>query len=239
LIASGGLAAAATVTTPYFNDFSGSASDFVTSGNWAVGSGVFTNTVATGGANGTATSASVSAPSLAGQSFTMSSNFTFGTTGNTGTSTVGFGALGTTADFSAAGSATNIYMLADISSIGGLRFVRIAAANTTYGSAKTWSGGTLVNGVNYTMTLSGTYLSNGSMTLTLSLSNGTITDSISETIAAANIPLGNNFGLRDRANPAAGLNVAFDNFSLAAIPEPSSALLVVAGALGVMARRRR
>lgn len=92
----------------------------------------------------------------------------------------------------------------------------------------------------YDMTLSGTYDASGDLTLAFSVSNGTSTTTATAApIAAASVLTGDYFGYRDVAANGGG-TVQFDNYSVAAVPEPTTLALVgLAGGLIALISRKR
>ncbi len=209
----------------------------------------------------TASSASVSVAGVAGTSFTMSTQFTVNTvnppTGSV--STIGFGALGGDAVFSAS-SLANAYYLADfgyayaMNAAGGDkgRLRILALGDTQIGYSATNTGGNfngnttnlaIQTGVTYTLRLTGTY-SGGSLSMSLGLFDAAGTTQIGTSATATDAtPLtGSNFGIRNRnssnSSGTSSLNATFDNFSVTNIPEPSTALLGTLGALALLRRRR-
>lgn len=227
---------AAVVVTPYSNNYSSSASDFTSGGTWAVAGGVYSNTI---GASTTAATSSVSAPSLAGQSFQMST--TFSITAKTGdTATIGFGALGNTAGFSTA-STGDSFVLADVSTDGSMRILglRNSTGNLNIVPSTTTGNVALTTGVSYTLSLVGIYQSGGSILMTLTLGDGSTSRSVNGTLSATDAAFyaGSNFGYRDRTN-ASTITIGFDNFNLGQVPEPSSFALAAMGSMLAFSRRR-
>jgi hypothetical protein len=106
---------------------------------------------------------------------------------------------------------------------------------------------TVSESVTYTLTIDGSFTAGG-LNLSATLEDGT--GSITETLTDPTPTKGNFFGFRtllfDRdvdATPST-IDLAYNNFSftgttLAAVPEPSSALLLLLGGLAIAYRRRR
>lgn len=94
-------------------------------------------------------------------------------------------------------------------------------------------------GTTYTMSLAGTY-SGSDLTLTFMVTDGITSQSVSGTVTNTFTGL-TNFGYQHVIANAVNDTVAFDNFSLSAVPEPSAFALFAAGccALSFGAKRRR
>ena len=179
-------------------------------------------------------------PADTAQSFTLSIDFRFngGTSAN---STVGLGFLGSSNAFNPGYFVDlNYAQGGSMTPAGQLRFVENGGIISGAIDA-----GTPTIGVVYKLTLSGLYVdSNGDeindrLDLTASISGGTDSSALSGTITF-NDPTpqaGTWFGIRNRNN-VGDLNVDFDNFSVAAVPEPASAALVLLGGVSLIFRRR-
>ncbi len=231
----------AAVLANYSNDFTTDVADFTTAGGtWTLntsGSGTYSNVISASSTSGTT---AVQVTNMAGQNFVVSTAFTVNTISGPST-TVGFGAFGSTASFAAPS------YLADVnagSTTGGNSTIRIlelnSPSNTSIASFTTPSGGLnfLVAGNRYTLTLEGEYVSSD-LKLTLTLVN--LTTNITTTITGTDTtPLtGQFFGFRNRTGSgASNLDVSFDNFSVV-IPEPASATLLAMSALLLSCRRRK
>lgn len=112
----------------------------------------------------------------------------------------------------------------------------IGIYNGVNGSSSTseqWLG-SVAPGTRYTFTSDVVY-SGANFDVTFTLSDGTVSQNITSTFAAASFT-NDNFGLGSRTT--SGLVVDYDTFSVSAIPEPTSALLLLGG-LGAFALRRR
>jgi hypothetical protein len=225
---------AAVVTFPYINDFSSSIADFdATGGTWILNTtaGTITNTINTAD---TSSSFVVQIPKFlspqTGGMFRLQTSFNLNSLAGT-TTTVGFAALGNT-------PALGIHYLADVQALnnGTLRLFRINPNSQLAGAP--WGGGNLIAGVDYTLTLTGTYASNGNLNLLLSLTDGITTGSINSTVLAANVIQGENFGFRDRSS-GAGSNLNIDFSYLSITPEPSRPLLLAAALAPLLLLRRR
>ena len=229
----------AAVVANYFNDFATDVADFTAAGTWTLntsGSGTYSNVISASSTSGTA---AVQVTNLASQNFIVSTAFTVNSIAGPST-TVGFGAFGSTASFAAPS------YLADVnagSTTGGnstIRILELNSPNTTIASVTTASGGLnfLVAGNNYTLTLEGEYVSSD-LKLTLTLVN--LTTNITTTITGTDTtPLsGQFFGFRNRTGSgASNLDVSFDNFSVV-VPEPASATLLAMSTLFLTCRRRK
>jgi hypothetical protein len=222
---------------PYFNDFSTSVADFTEASDaqWTLNTttGVYKNSSTT---IDSTTAATLQLTNLGGAPATATSfreQTTFKINTITGpNTTIGFSALG--ADNNPA-DGTGIYYLADVQQNGTLRLFEVNP-NTSLASG-TFAGGALQTGVNYTLTLDGTY-SGTTLNLALTLTNGADTTTVN--FADTTALTGQFFGLRDRpAATGASLDVDFDNFSVTATPEPASAGVIALGGLALAARRHR
>jgi MYXO-CTERM domain-containing protein len=173
-------------------------------------------------------------------------------------STLGFGLLGLDSGFTGT-LVSNAYYLADFgygysssgSPKGGLRILALGDTSgfTSSSTSNNFNGNTtnlaIVVGTTYTLKLTGTYGVGGELDLSFGLfdSTGTTQYGNSATGTDTSPLVGTNFGYRNRngsnSGTAASLNASFDNFSVANVPEPSSALLGLSGALAFLLRRRR
>ncbi len=93
----------------------------------------------------------------------------------------------------------------------------------------------------YTLTATVTY-TGSTMNFQVSLTNGL--GSVSMAVTDTSPKTGTYFGLRTATSSGStgsttSINVDYDNFDLALVPEPSSALLAILGASGILLRGRR
>lgn len=242
-------------TFPYANNFDGTGSNTAFTvetidSQWSVSGGRYINTFST--TTSSNSTASISVTGVPGNSFTISSKFTVTAasiaTGSTDThySTVGFGFLANSTDFS---STSNTYYLADFAyasasatspNLGTLRILSPGTGNADVSSANAsaFADGAasrfaVVINTTYTLKLTGTYSTEGVLTMTLGLFDADGTTSIGGTATASDAtPLtGTSFGYRNRiaAPSSSSTTIAFDDFGVVAIPEPSSFTLVAAG----------
>jgi hypothetical protein len=242
---------------PYTNDFSGSGSNAAftsetTSAEWTVSGGVYqysyTNTSIT------PSRASVQLTNAAGVNFTMQTQFSVSSIGsvNSNGQTLGFGLFGSEATFAGSNS-SSAYYLADFqyaNSItpGALRILSLGNTTGFTGTATSVDANAGVStlavelNTTYTLKLIGTYAgSTLNMTLGLFDSTGTTQIGTSATATDTSVLTGINFGYRNRTGLGGGTaSVAFDNFSVAPIPEPTSALIVGCASVVVafVARRK-
>lgn len=178
------------------------------------------------------------------QSFTLSIDIRFNS-GTAGNSTVGLGFLSTgVGNFFNPGYFVDLNFGTAMSSppAGQLRFVE----NGGVVAGTQLTTGTPAIGEIYTLTLSGLYvdsngdLANDRLDLSATISGGTGPSALSGTITFNDTTpaTGTFFGIRNRNN-SGDLNVDFDNFSVAAVPEPASLALAGFGAMSLLVRRRR
>lgn len=237
---------------PYSNNFSGSGANVAftnetADANWTVSGGAYTNSLTTG-SSAVASSASLQITNAASSSFTMAVDFTVSAANASSSSTYGFGLFGLNSTFSGASSSL-AYYLADVTfgSASQIRIVKVqtSPANVTLASQ---------TGTAYKLTLGSTYslkldvvASSGSVSMTFGLydSTGTLMGS-SITGTDSSSPLsGEYFGLRDRYTGTNTLHtVSYDNFSITAVPEPSTyaligSALIGSAAFGVRRRQRK
>lgn len=234
----------AAVTIPYTNDFSGTTGNgaFETEtsdAQWSVSGGKYVNNFVSGG-GGVSSSASLQVSNIANSTFTMSMDFTISAASDS--FTVGFGLLGGNAAFN---GTTGAYYLADVNySTSGshqLRLFEIGSSNTNLASSANAAYQLSLN-TTYSLRLAVTKTTS-SVSMTLGLYDAGGNQLGSSVTATDSTPLsGTYFGLRNRANTTSGTHtVSFDNFSIAAIPEPSSFAMAAGGLIGalvVIARRR-
>lgn len=93
----------------------------------------------------------------------------------------------------------------------------------------------------YTLVLDGIFNASGALALTANLSNS-FNSATATATATWNSPAANNyFGIRTASGGTGGAtaDATFESFRLETIPEPSSALLLLGGAMATLARRRR
>jgi len=232
----------AAVSAPYSNDFSTSVADFTQNGSgWSLDTvnGRYISAIA---ATNTTVSSTVQATGISAgfsvsTTFTITSNTngTHATNGSTVYNTIGFGALGNQANMTSGGN----YYLADVATDGSLRILKLTNGASDGGPSVTGAGALTV-GTNYTLTLTGipTTGTGYNLVLTLFNSTGGVISTVSSNVAAG--PTGDYFGLRDRTNGNnAALTTSFDNFTINAVPEPSSLLLGSLALAGAVILRRR
>jgi len=230
----------ASVTIPYTNDFEVGASDFTTDGGtWTVvddGSGsnnVYQHSAV--GVGNTNNLAAVQTSDLAGDTdFTLSTQFTV--TDWVGGSSPSFGLISLATIYT--DTTPDSYLLTDVAKDGSLRigYYNTAGAFTTSASQ---AGTALALDTLYTLTLDASYQISGDLDLSFTITGGSLNETLSTTIADANVLSGDLFGYRVRQNSTT--TVEFDNFSATAVPEPS-AYALISGLLGlgfIITRRRR
>jgi hypothetical protein len=194
---------------------------------------------------------------VAGNPFTLETQFTVQQTGNINTNgaTLGFGLFASSSTFSSTG---NSYYLADFvyghstgTDVGRLRIVALGDTSGFTGNTVATNGAadanaaanlSITTGTTYTLRLEGSYVGS-TLTMTFGLFDAAGTTQIGTSATASDTsPLtGTNFGYRNRIGLGGGTSIIdFDNYSITAIPEPSTyALLGGAGALGLALVRRR
>ena len=232
------------VTLPFSEDFdSGSAPDFTLStGDWAFTGGELNNNAA---GNGALSAAAVQVTGdLATTGIRMSSTFQADTFD--GNNDVGFAAFGTTGAFELFAGGNDNHYLADVKPDGSMRILQI---NTPCcGSIETIATGdvgsfSFSTGETYDLIFEATPDGGGGLDLSLTIddpSQGPITIAGTDTTPLT----GDFFGYRTRVD--AGLTgsgvlaATFDDFALA-VPEPSAAVLLLLGGIGLLlgSRRRR
>jgi len=232
---------AASVSTPYFNDFSSSVADFTetTDSNWSLQSGTYQYLTTAQLTDGSAM-LTANAFGSTYQDFVVSTTFTVTSNLSSGTSNWVMALLGdseTPSDF----------LLVDYSSAGTFRVINLGGeGNGTLVNTSGSLGGFNI-GDSISLTATGTY-SGSNLVMTVDIAN--ITDGTSNTIATSAFDVsthyqGSAMGLRARSGSDSGgtpgTTVQYDSFSIAAVPEPGVfALLAGASMLGfVMLRRRR
>jgi hypothetical protein len=244
---------------PYTNDFSGSGGNTAfpnTTGTWNLSGGSYQASMATG--TNLTTTATQQITNADGQSFVMSTQFSLSSAATLPSNqsfTLGFGAFGTSQSFSSAGA--NSLYLADFTysgtgtanpSLGTLRILSLNDSTdfTSTAASALDSGATAPLAIKldtvYTLQLTGVF-TDGDLSLTLSLYNAAGTTQIGTSATAADgSPLtGDYFGYRNRnsGNVTTGTStIAYDNFSLIAVPEPATSLAFGVGAAVLLFRRR-
>jgi len=235
---------AATVLSPYFQDFEGytvgeSTTDFAESSNaWSVaanpgGGKAMLGSISSSGNS----SASVSVAGASGKDFTVSSTLQLSSIDPTGATSlnVGLAAAGSSATF----GSTDYRVQLDF---GGGETGQVSFRRAGSDQALTTSSGgafTISTARVYTLTLSGVYSSPTSALITLSVTddlNNTFTGTYQDNAALS----GTNFGYRIAKNGStSAIAVLADNFNLTVVPEPSRALLLLGGLSTLFLRRRR
>ena len=246
---------------PYDNDFSGTGSNTAlpnTSGSWSLSGGKYSNSMGSG-TNLTST-ASINFTNADNTSFTLSTQFSItslATLPSNQSFTVGLGAFESSSGFSTATGQS--FYLADFAytgqgtanpARGTLRLLSLGDANPDFtpGSASAIEGGSsaplaISLDTVYTLRLTGTLGVGGALTFTLGLYDSTGVTQIGASATASDLtPLtGDYFGFRNRdsGNVTTGTTtIAFENFSMNTVPEPSSGLLLSVGLVALGARRR-
>jgi len=242
----------------FTNEFNVSSAGVRSSGDasWTVVDGVYRNTMssATDGTNVSST-ASFSTAGVAGNNFSISVQFKATQITNstsTAQTTVGFGLFSDTPDFTSDTAAGRhayfvdyVMVAGNTATEGNLRIVRdgtLIAGTTGLADPNTSSSSlAVVINTTYTLRLVGEYNAQGHLTLTWGLFDAAGTNQIgtSSTYTDETPLTGEYFGLRNRlagVNGSPSYTVDFDNYAL--IPEPSTALLAIPGALVLLRRRR-
>lgn len=261
LIASSLALGAVSARADTFNDFSGTGANTAfttetTNAEWALNSGAYRNTFSNTAI--TPSSASVPTTGVAGNSFTLESQFTVQQTGtiNNNGATLGFGFFASSSTFS---TTANSYYLADLvyghssgTDVGRLRIVALGDTSGFTGNTVATNGladadvsstSAITVGTTYTLRLQGTYAGNGTLSMTFGLFDAAGTTQIGTSASAIDLtPLaGTHFGYRNRIGLGGGTSIIdFDNFAVSTIPEPSAfAAFGGLAALGFALQRRR
>lgn len=245
-------------TFPYTNDFSGDGANTAfthetTDAEWSLLDGAYRNTFTN--STVTPTVASISITGVAGNTFTIETQFTVRSIGNINANgaTLGFGFFANSSSFNSTGG--DSYYLADFSfansSSTNVGRLRILALGDTTGFTATDSIADDNSGANfaitenttYTLRLEGSYVG-ATLNMTLALFDATGTTQIGTTAVASDTsPLsGEFFGYRNRIGLGGGSTIVdFDNYSVTTpVPEPSAyALIGGVGALGLALALRR
>lgn len=240
----------------YFNNFD--SSDAInrfttetTDGQWSVVGGVYQNRYANTLEGSTNSSASVSIAGVAGNNFTVSTQFSVSSlTGPTSNNNnyLGMAILSNTSDFSGNYYLFDFsYVLPGANQEGAIRALRIGTGSIN-GTPGSYDGNIADTSLAislqtiYTLRVTGTYNAQGHLTLTSSLFNaaGDTQLGTSGTLVDTNPLTGTNFGYRNRTGGGIGTtnNIDFDNFSVEAVPEPSALAFAGLSALGLLRRRR-
>jgi hypothetical protein len=249
---------------PYTNDFSGTGSNVAfpnesPDAEWTMGSGTYNYSSNNTSSSTSQSTASVSLTNIGSTSFTMETQFTISSTGtvNSNATTIGMGFLGLTSDFSGTVTPTpsTAFYLADWqtgstgSNTGQLRIVSVgesagfSGVNATVDTNPGSSSLAINLDTTYVMRLVATYTSATSLSMTVGIFNTSGTQiGTSATATDSSALAGTYFGYRNRLGISGGtFNAAFDNFSVAPVPEPGTVALLGlgAGATLLMLRRRQ
>ena len=231
------------VTVPYSNDFTNNVSDFTSSGDWALNTatGTYTVDVPT---IATRVASNITTDGFALADFIVTTSFTVNSTRAPNAVDSDFGLV----LFGNSNSLGQDYVLFDMSDFNN----RLRIFNVRNGG--TYNNGNQINvikeniavpfalGQEYTLTVTGVFTGDN-LGLTLSVTNGTLSDSISGTITdfAIKSAFGKDLvGLGVRAgNVSLGNPVNVSYSSLAVIPEPSTYAMLIGGILAMVCLRRR
>lgn len=159
------------------------------------------------------------------QTFIMSTDFnvnSFATDGSNRSTTIGFGALGSSANFSSGAYFLTDFFWDALSSVdtGKVRIVEFDSSQNGAVLATSSSAISIDSNDNYRLTLK-SIVDGGQLELTMTAENLTEDESASVT-ANGSVLTGGHFGYRNAfAESGAALNAEFDNFSVA-IPEPAT-----------------
>ncbi len=189
-------------------------------------------------------SSTLSFSNLASSSFSISTEFSISSLTSSGDTkvTFGLGAFGSLGHFASGGRYELRYTVdpfaSDTEALGSLRLEEIGGDGQV--NATSVANVPVQLSTTYTMTLIGNYAA-GTMNFSGTLTRLGATASVA---AVDTTPLaGTNFGylLNDSIIGAgtAGQDVTFDNFAVANVPEPGSAMLLLGGIALLGARRRR
>jgi hypothetical protein len=235
-----GAAAGAPVTQPYLETFDGgTAADFSASAGYTIQpdspSGNVYQAVVSSGSGGANVTSAVQVTNVAGTAFAVGTEFTVDslTPGGTSTLNLGLGILSTTADLSSGNQYRILYTTGTGADTGK---ITIQEGGTT----RATSTGVIpvTQDVPYFLTVEVTY-SGANPTITAHLTQGA--SAISATFTDTTTPFaGEFFGYRTAVNAVGGTaaeNIDYDNFGV--VPEPGSVGVLGAGAVGLLARRRR
>jgi hypothetical protein len=190
---------------------------------------------------GLSASAAVAFPGLAGSDFGVSTTFRIDSFTTTSGSTInlGLGALGTDPHFSN-GNQYRILFTVFSPTVAEHGTINIQENGTTFASQIRGASIGVALDVDYTLTLSGTYIGS-SLALTATATRLDTQASTTTTVTDTTPPSGQHFGYRTAVNAVGGAvseDVEYDNFSV--VPEPASgALLAATAALLTVPRRRK
>ena len=207
------------------------------------GNGTFDFLLDPASGNVTSTS-SAEVTGLGTSDFVVSTRFTLSVEAHTGagvTSTVGFGAFGTSSGFGT-NYLADWFVNPEASNAGTLRILAQGDGsdfNGVQGDADGVNGDSIVVGNTYELRLSGSY-AGGALNMTLALYDDAGNQLGTAATATDLTPLtGTYFGYRNRVVSTHSVGVDYDDFRVVAIPEPTSLALVALAVAGLAVATRR